>query len=209
MAILPKQETTPFDPTLEIEESTLNGELCANVFYVAINEASFLARDSGPGAPRDRVLLATITEQQIKTFPINIGRQKPDYLKPKYRDVTTITFPSDDGFGWPLPCNPHEFEELLADLPAGFSKQFQYGLGLKWEYRFLVDAIGEVPGITELVISEADETTITGSVYTLGVRRYDQMRRGLDNIARRYQREAHEDKRLLAYTNILHSAAAD
>jgi hypothetical protein len=155
------------------------------------------------------VLLATITEQQIKTFPINIGRQKPDYLKPKYRDVTTITFPSDDGFGWPLPCNPHEFEELLADLPAGFSKQFQYGLGLKWEYRFLVDAIGEVPGITELVISEADETTITGSVYTLGVRRYDQMRRGLDNIARRYQREAHEDKRLLAYTNILHSAAAD
>ena len=209
MAILLKQETTPFDPTLEVEESTLNGEPCANVFYVAISETSFLARDSGPTTPRDRVLLAIVTEQQIRTFPINIRRQKADYLKPKYQNVTTITFLNDDGYGWPLPSDQDDFTELLAGLPAGFSKQFQYGLGLKWEYRFLVDAIGEVPGITELVISAADETTITGSVYTLGVRRYAQMRRALDNIARRYQREAHEDKLLLAYTNILHAAAAD
>lgn len=210
MAILPTQETTPFDPTLEVEESMLDGEPCANVYYVAVNEASYLAGDSGSTASWDKVLLATVTKRQLRTFPINIRRGKPDYLKPKYKNITTITFLSNDGIEWPSPSDQDEFSYLLTDcLPTGFSKQFQYGLGLKWEYRFLVDAIGQVPGISELVITETDEATITEPVYTLGVRRYGQLRRALDSIARRYQQDAHEDKRLLAYTNLLHAAASD
>lgn len=43
--------------------------------------------------------------------------------------------------------------------------------------------------------------------YVLGVKRYDQLRRALDSISRRYQREAHEDKHLLAYSNLLQVVA--
>lgn len=129
-----------------------------------------------------------------------------DYLKPKYGDLTTITIPSGD-FGWTLPDSQAGFDDLLSDLPTGFSKQFQYGLGLKWEYRFLVHAIVDIPGTTELVISAGAETTIASPTYRLGVKHYEQLRRGIDSISRRYQREALEDKLLLAYTNLLHVVA--
>lgn len=202
-------EATPFDPTLEVERVTHDGEICSNVYYIAINDASYLAGDSGSSAPRDKVLLATVTKHQLYTYPLNIRRGMPDYLKPKYKNVTKITFLNQDGIEWPLPSNQDEFSELLTELPTGFSKQFQYGLGLKWEYRFLVDAIGQIAGISELVITDIDEAKISEPVYTLGVRRYDQLRRALNSIARRYQRDAHDDKRLLAYTNLLHAAASD
>lgn len=121
-----------------------------------------------------------------------------DYLKPRHEHLTAITIESDD-HGWPLPTEPGDFEELLLGLPTGFSKQFQYGLGLKWEYRFFVNAVDDIPGITELVITPGVETRVALPTYRLGVKRFEQLRRAIDNIARRYQREALEDKLLLAY----------
>lgn len=207
MATLPPA-ASPFDPVLEIEDGTVDGETCAHVYYVAISEASYLTNDSGPTATRDKVLLATVTERRLQTFPIDVRRGKQDYLKPKYQNVSTITILSD-GYGWPLPANPDDFEQLLTELPVGFSKQFQYGLGFKWEYRFLVHAIGQIPGINELVISEIDETKIAEPTYTLGVKRYERLRRAIDSISRRHQREAHDDKRLLAYSDLLRTVAPD
>ena len=194
---------SPFDPVLEIENGTLDGKPCVYAYYVAISEASYEVNDSGPGATRDRVLLATVSEDALRMFPINVRRGVVDYLKPRHDTLRTITIERDD-YAWPLPSEPGDFEELLLGLPTGFSKQFQYGLGLKWEYRFFVNAVDDIPGITELVISTGTETTVAPPTYRLGVKRFEQLRRAIDNIARRYQREALEDKLLVAYTNLLH-----
>jgi len=203
MASLPLSPS-PFDPVLEIEDGTLDGKPCVNAYYVAISEKSYEANDSGPGATRDKVLLATITEDALRMFPINVRRGMADYLKPRHDSLRTITIESDN-YGWPLPTEPGDFKELLLGLPTGFSKQFQYGLGLKWEYRFFVNAVDDIPGITELVISAGGDTTVAPPTYRLGVKRFEQLRRAIDNIARRYQREALEDKRLISYTNLLHA----
>ena len=203
MATLPPQ-ASPFDPVLEIEHGIIDGKACAHAYYVAISEKSYEADDSGPGATRDKVLLATVTEDALRMFPINVRRRVADYLRPRHDNLTTITIESD-GYGWPLPTEPGDFEELLLGLPTGFSKQFQYGLGLKWEYRFFVNAIDDIEGVTELVITSGVETTVALPTYRLGVKRFEQLRRAIDNIARRYQREALEDKLLVAYTNLLHA----
>jgi hypothetical protein len=203
MATLPPS-ASPFDPVLEIENGTLDGKPCVHAYYVAISEASYEVNDSGPGATRDKVLLATVSEDALRMFPINVRRGFVDYLKPRYDSLRTITIERDD-YDWPLPSEPGDFEELLLGLPTGFSKQFQYGLGLKWEYRFFVNAVGDIPGITELVISKGAETKVSSPTYRLGVKRFEQLRRAIDNIARRYQREALEDKLLVAYTNLLHA----
>lgn len=195
---------SPFDPVLEIEQGAFEGMPCVNVHFKAISEKSYEANDSGPGATYDKVLLATITEDALHMFPINVRRGMADYLKPRHESLKTITIESDN-YGWPLPTEPGDFEELLLGLPTGFSKQFQYGLGLKWEYRFFVNAVGDIPGITELVISAGAEITVESPTYRIGVKRFDQLRRAIDNIARRYQREALEDKHLVAYTNLLHA----
>lgn len=194
----------PFDPVIEIEHGIINGKSCVNAFYVAIGEASYEADDSGPGATHDKVLLATVTEDALRMFPINVRRGLVDYLKPRYKHLTAITIESNN-LGWSLPTEPDEFEELLLSLPTGFSKQFQYGLGLKWEYRFFVNAVEEVAGITELVITTGTEITVATPTYRLGIKRFEQLRKAIDNIARRYQRDAREDKHLVAYTHLLHA----
>lgn len=135
-------------------------------------------------------------------FPINVRRGKPDYLQPRNDNLKSITIESD-GLGWPMPAEPGDFTELLNHLPTGFSKQFQYGLGLKWEYRSIVNSINSIPGVTELVISNSAETVVTPPTYRLGVKRFEQLRRAIDTITRRYQREALEDKLLLTYGNLL------
>jgi hypothetical protein len=76
MAIIPAE--SPFDPVLEIENGTLDGKPCVHAYYVAISEASFEANDSGPGAMRDKVLLATVTEDALRMFPINVRRGMAD-----------------------------------------------------------------------------------------------------------------------------------
>lgn len=104
----PPPAASPFDPVLQIEDGIADGEPCAHVFYVAISEKSYEANDSGPTATRDKVLLATVSERSLRTFPINIRRGVHDYLKPKYAGLTTITIPSDD-FGWALPASQEDF----------------------------------------------------------------------------------------------------
>jgi hypothetical protein len=189
---------------LEIEHSTIDGKECVNAFYVAISEKSYDANDSTPSATRDKVLLATVTDDALRMFPINVRRGVADYLKPRHDNLTTITIESDE-YGWMLPNNPSEFEELLLELPTGFSKHFQYGLGLKWEYRFFVNSVDDIPGISELVLSMGAETTVALPTYRLGIKRFEQLRKAIDNITRRYQREALEDKVLVAHSNLLHA----
>ena len=195
---------TPYDPKLEVEEGvTSAGQQCANVFYVALTEAARLAGNVEPDAPRDRVLIATVTAESLRTYPIHVRRLSSDYLQPKYGTVSTISFAQEHVITNTSFGDADWFLDLLEGSPPGFAKQFQYGLGLKWEYRFLVDAIAGIPGVTEIVITEGDETRLELPIYFLGIKRYDQLRRALDGIGRRNQREAHDDKRLLAYSNLL------
>ena len=81
MATLPPS-ASPFDPVLEFENGTLDGKPCVHAYYVAISEASYEVNDSGPGATRDKVLLATVSEDALRMFPINVRRGFVDYLKP-------------------------------------------------------------------------------------------------------------------------------
>ena len=90
MATLPPP-ASPFDPVLEIEHGTVDAKACVNAFYVAISEKSYDADDSGPGATRDKVLLATVTEDALRMFPINVRRGVADYLKPRHDNLRTIT----------------------------------------------------------------------------------------------------------------------
>ncbi len=110
---------SPFDPVLETEHGTIDGKPCVNAFYVAISEKSYDADDSGPGATRDKVLLATVTEDALRMFPINVRRGMADYLKPRHDNLTTITIESDD-YGWPLPTDPGDLKSCSSAYRPGF-----------------------------------------------------------------------------------------
>ena len=67
MATFRTPAPTPYDPHLETEEDiTTAGAPCVNVFYVAPTEAAVLAGDASPGAPKDKVLIAQVTEDMLR-----------------------------------------------------------------------------------------------------------------------------------------------
>ena len=91
----------------------------------------------------------------------------------------------------------------LEDLPSGFVKDFAYGLGLVKDYRFIIDAIKQIPQIKHLVISCEKETGISEDFYTLSFNHYDSIRRAVNRIRSRQQVEGLKDKKILAHNSLL------
>jgi hypothetical protein len=192
------QPENPWDPVLLVEEDTEPPSIC--VYYVAINNDSLTAGHSESESEKDKILLIEIFNSFIVTYPINIRRDKSDYLQPKYGRITSLTLDWSD-YDWPE--EPEAIKEMLERFPAGFSNHFQYGLGLKWEYRFLIESIKNIEGVEHIVFSKTEKTRAEGDIYFFNMKDYQTLRLAIDNIGRRYQREAHEDKLLLCYNNIL------
>ncbi|WP_243688961.1 Shedu immune nuclease family protein [Geotalea toluenoxydans] len=188
----------PWEPVMLVEEDTEPPSV--RVYFVAINEDSLAEGHSWSEANKDKILIIEIFQSFVVTYPINVRRDKPDYLQPKYGRITSLTLDWFDQ-GWIE--EPEAVKEMLEHFPEGFSKQFQYGLGLKWEYRFLIESIANIEGIEHIVFSKTEITRAEGDIYFFNMRDYQTLRRTIDNISRRYQREARGDKLLLCYANIL------
>ena len=85
-------------------------------------------------------------------WPINVRPDKSDYLLPKYGTLERIVLMRRVSHEYELPDDEEDVVALLEQLPEGFSKQFQFGLGLHWENRFVCEAIAEIPGVSILAI---------------------------------------------------------
>lgn len=186
-------------PRLVLEAD--DGPPSVTVYYVAMSNVSLDAGHTLENAEMDRVVLMEVYQQFVVIYPINIRRDKEDYLKQKYPDIKSIGFDWNDAT---LPETADDVREMLEQFPAGFSKQYQYGLGLKWEYRFLIEAISKIEEVSHISFSKTEKSGVDGDVYTFNLRGYEALRKFMDSLTRRYQKEAHSDKRLLCYTNILH-----
>lgn len=173
----------------------VDGEELAEVF--AHGDAS---RDTGGPEPR-KELLAHVSPNELTMFPRVSAAYRSTFLEPKYDQIVRIRIPGD----WKVPQSICEFEELLEALPVGFSRRASRGLGLKWENRLIIEAIEGSTTATELQLVEGDDASISGETFTLGRRLFDRVRKGMAQIGRRSQARALQDRRLLAYNEIMHS----
>src|SRR5690606_34022084 len=89
-----------------------------------------------------------------------------------------------------IPKNTEDVEELLEELPDGFSKNFRFGLGLLWEYRQICEAIASVDGVFGLLIHKGREATIKLPYFILGELRFHSLRKNVKHLSTRFQREA-------------------
>lgn len=156
-----------------------------------------------------RVRILNVQPELLTIYPINVRPDRADYLLPKYEDVTRIALSRPVKNPYDLPEEPEDVVDLLQGLPEGFGKQYQFGLGLLWEYRFIMETVAQVAGVTILLLHGergSRDAKIDPPFYILGLQRFHELRKELARIASRYQREARSDKRLLAYNELLHSA---
>lgn len=73
--------------------------------------------------------------------------------------------------------------EILEGLPPGFTKDYDYGLGLAQPYRFIVDAIEELTDCTEILISRSVTTGVgtEPTIFNIATDDFDAIRKKLNS----------------------------
>ena len=147
------------------------------------------------------LMMINVQDNFISINPIITWPTQANYREQKYEQVKSITL---EGFEFSTPDTIDELLDILENLPAGFVKTYSYGLGLQKNYRFIVEAIENIPEIEHLVISRNDETNIDGSIYTLNYHDFEAIRKGINRITDAHQRDGRVEKNIFSYNSLLH-----
>lgn len=187
-----------------LKASTINGEDCVELYA----HGDTLSPETGKTAER-AVLLARVTERDLTMFPLEADPHRARFLEPKYDEIRSITIIAEEHEPWWLPESVQDFDEILTGLPTGFARHAIYGLGFKWEYRLIPEAILGMVGVTELVIEPGDGASVEPPTFRLGIDRFTRIRRAIDTIANRATSRSLKARRLAAYNETLHAARPD
>ena len=173
-----------------------------DVFYVPTTEALFASGLDSRNVTEHRVKLLHFNGENasITIFPTytNPGR---NFLKPKYDKIERIVLADAVG---PVPESRDEVRAVLQELPSGFTKDYEYGLGLPRAYRFIVYAVEELSDCTKIVISESSSTRIDdeNGGFFIAKADFDAARKALDRITSNSQTAAKNVKDPTAYNTL-------
>ena len=187
--------------SLEIEQRSSN---CIEIHYIPskqlIQQLDLKPNDAV--AFRARLLRFDRRTQRLTIFPINTfpSQGVVNFLKPKYQRINAITvaewnhFEIDVGHNL-LDKNDSEAANgnfdlsnevmvmsVLERLPSCFVKDFDFGLGLRQPYRFIINSVEELSDCTEIVISKHQDTGIDAKekVFYISNDDFMQARRTID-----------------------------
>lgn len=187
-----------------LKASTINGEDCVELYA----HGDALSYETGKKAER-AVLLARVTARELTMFPLGADAHRAGFLEPKYDELRSITVVAEEHKSWWLPESVRDFDEMLKELPTGFARHAIFGLGFKWEYRLIPEAILEMAGVTELVIEPGEGASAELPKFRLGIDRFTRIRKAIDTISNRATSRSLKARRLTAYNETLHAARPD
>ncbi len=147
-----------------------------------------------------KLLLINGEKDLVTIFPINTLPTSSDFLKAKYETIESISL---EGFGFNIPDNVDEVIELLEELPSGFVKNYEYGLGLLRDYRTIISSIEEISNIKHFVITKNSASIIKDNIYYLHFKDYEAIRKGINRISRKYQKKSLEEKVIFSNNALL------
>jgi hypothetical protein len=119
----------------------------------------------------------------------------------RYAHIHTMEL---EGFVFEKPTTPEDVFGLLESLPVGFTRDPDFGLGLRKELCHIVVAVEDIQGINHLVISKKRPTSINGNTFVLKIAEFDQLRRAMNACHKQALKGAAEDKRNLAFNTLVH-----
>ncbi|UXY16645.1 DUF4263 domain-containing protein [Chitiniphilus purpureus] len=156
------------------------------------------------GFPEDAKPILYVTPEALEIYPINVKKGTSGYLASPYGRIEKIVVARRKDYSFDLPNALEEVDDLLAQLPAGFSKNWRSGLGFKWEYRFICEYIEKLGvSILAVVIDGGDSERIDGQTYYLPLSRFHWYRKQIDQITNRARSIARARKDYLFYNEIL------
>lgn len=143
--------------------------------------------------------ILTITPR--KTLP-----HRHNFLKPRYEKIRTIAL---EGFNFWTPEHSDAVYDMLEELPMGMIKNPEYGLGIRKDYRFIIQEIEKIASVKNLVISRRRHTTLYGDTYVLSFKDFDELRRAINRTHDYALANARVDKTILAHNTLLTAIAPE
>jgi len=152
-----------------------------------------------------KIRLLTIIEEfdLIHIHPVCTYPSRSNFLGSKYDQIETITLV---GFEFKTPKTQYDVVELLECLPSGFIKNYEYGLGLQKDYRFIIHAIEEVNDIHQLVIfknTELEQGIVFEQMFNISYENYELIRKGINRISNKHRHNAIIEKKVFSYNSLL------
>ena len=195
------------------------------------DKGSLLLQRWGPGlievlfTPSDRrIAIADLTEANTTQvllrfdaakhtttlFPINTMPGSDDFLMPKYDPIVSIEVIEDEDFfqDFNYFATIEDVQAYLAEgMPKGFVKDPNYGLGLDRKLSFILNAVRQVEGVTNLRITDEREldvaVTDSGTTYEIGYTLFHELRRNANRFETKAQGSTRRKKQQAAYSNLL------
>lgn len=157
-------------------------------------------------------LILEVTKDYLTIYPIYPRVEHSQYAEPKYNTIKSIIITRPIYQPYAHPVDKYGVDDLLAGLPAGLSKDWRHGLGFQYEYRYIAQALAQLEGVETITLHGgrgSSTTQIVGHTYLLGIDQLENLRKRLNQLTQRHQRETAADKKLVCYTGLLHKAAPD
>lgn len=172
---------------LEVEQVSAD---IFDVFYVASKMKIEFHELPANENDRHRTKLMRINrkDRSLTIFPTSTSR-RDTFLTPKYDRIREITLMGTDSvteleLDGRLRVTADDVIFLLEQLPRGFTKDFDYGLGLLRRYWPIVDAVEELSECSAIVISSNRPTGIDAKTRSFVISRsdFERLRKKLDSI---------------------------
>lgn len=115
---------------------------------------------------------------QLRIYPADTRSWSDDFLGPKYAKIDTIILPADVDQDW-------DVADGLEELPAGFTKDYEYGLGLARECEVIIDLIEGSTDCSTIEFVSSGDAEVVDSTFRISFPRFNTLRAELASIKNR------------------------
>lgn len=143
---------------LDIED---NGNGLRTAYFVTLPDMVISSENGEPVSSRQRILELDYAEGVLTIFPLDTRYWLDSFLEPKYSKITEISVPYDTKF------DSFDIYEALENLPSGFVKDYEYGLGLTRECNAIIDVIEENSECTRIELIQSGATELVGDTFRI------------------------------------------
>ena len=100
-----------------------------------------------------------------------------------------------------VPSTQEDVMAILEGLPSGFTKDYDYGLGLAKPYRFIINAVEKLTQCTGIVISSKIETQISEKekIFYISFDDFEEARKSINTNITRNQKDTRSLHESLTY----------
>ncbi|PCI67825.1 MAG: hypothetical protein COB26_09530 [Piscirickettsiaceae bacterium] len=153
---------------------------------------------AAPESHKTLLLDINIAQNYLEIFPINTLGSSNNFLKHKYSKLKSIVL---EGFDFEFPEDVDEIKYFLEELPSGFVKDFDYGLGLIKELQpFIVTLEGF--GVEKLIVKniklEKTEIDLESKACVMSYGQFETIRKGLGKVVRNARSASLQIRRVVA-----------